>query len=173
MDRTLPRRLVAKCRIEGRFPLRSGKISTEYFDKYLFESDPHLLLEVAHGMVGLLPDCDVLAGMEMGGIPLVTVISQLAGLPAVFVRKQAKAYGTQKAIEGIAVQGRRVVAIEDVVTTAGALAAGCGQLREAGASVEVAACAIDREEGGKEALGIMGVTLRSLFNRSDLGNESL
>ena len=147
---TLPQRLAATCRIEGQFPLRSGKVSSEYFDKYLFESNPGLLLEVAKGMVGLLPACDVLAGMEMGGIPLVTAMSQVTGLPAVFVRKKAKEYGTQKAIEGIAVAGLRAVAVEDVVTTAGAIVAGCGHLRDAGhGDVRVRVQRHDQDSGGQ------------------------
>ena len=93
-------RILAACHLEGRFTLRSGEASTEYFDKYLFESDPVLLGDVAKAMKELLPPCDVLGGMEMGGIPLVTALSQRTGLPAVFVRKVAKPYGTCKAVEG-------------------------------------------------------------------------
>ncbi|MFY1668411.1 orotate phosphoribosyltransferase [Plantactinospora sp. WMMB334] len=84
----LARRIYDTCHLTGRFRLRSGQVSEEYFDKYLFEGQPDLLREVAEAMVALLPECDVLAGMEMGGIPLATVMSQLTGLPTVFVRKQ-------------------------------------------------------------------------------------
>ncbi|MFI6784558.1 orotate phosphoribosyltransferase [Micromonospora sp. NPDC050276] len=84
-------------------------MSEEYFDKYLFEGQPDLLRDVAEAMVALLPECDVLAGMEMGGIPLATVMSQLTGLPTVFVRKHAKEYGTGRTAEGGPVNGRRVV----------------------------------------------------------------
>lgn len=156
------------CHLTGEFTLRSGQTAAEYFDKYLFESDPVLLRHVAEAMVALLPDCDVLGGMEMGGIPLVTVMSQLTGLPAVFVRKAAKEYGTGKAAEGVPVAGRRVVAVEDVVTTAGALVNGCLLLREAGATVDTAVCAIDREQGGPENLAAVGVTLRPALRRADL-----
>jgi orotate phosphoribosyltransferase len=125
-------RVFAACHLEGRFVLRSGEVSGEYFDKYLFESDPDLLGCVADAMLALLPPCDALGGMEMGGIPLVTALSQRTGLPAVFVRKVAKPYGTCKAVEGVPVAGLRVVAVEDVVTRAGALVAGCEHLRAAG-----------------------------------------
>ena len=135
MNDALARRLVEVSQLRGDFVLRSGETSSEYFDKYLFESDPRLLLEVATAMVDLLPPCDAVGGMELGGVPLVAVLSQLSGLPAVFVRKAAKSYGTRKAVEGIVVEGLRVVAVEDVVTTAGALMAGCDQLRRAGAIV--------------------------------------
>ena len=156
------------CHLTGEFTLRSGQVASEYFDKYLFESDPSLLRRVAEAMVALLPDCDALGGMEMGGIPIVAVMSQLTGLPAVFVRKTPKEYGTRKAAEGVSVSGKRVVAVEDVVTTAGALVNGCLLLRESGAVVETAVCAIDREQGGAENLAAIGVTLVPALRRTDL-----
>lgn len=168
MTADLARSVYDTCHLTGQFTLRSGQIATEYFDKYLFESDPVLLRQVAEAMVALLPDCDVLGGMEMGGIPIVTVMSQLTGLPSVFVRKAAKPYGTRKAAEGINVAGQRVVAVEDVVTTAGALVNGCLLLREAGAVVDTAVCAIDREQGGAERLAAEGVTLHPALRRGDL-----
>ncbi|NYT95320.1 orotate phosphoribosyltransferase [Salinispora sp. H7-4] len=164
----LARRIYDTCHLTGRFRLRSGQVSTEYFDKYLFEGEPNLLREVAEAMVDLLPECDVLAGMEMGGIPLATVMSQLTGLPTVFVRKHAKEYGTSKVAEGGRVHGQRVVLIEDVVTTGGALLASCGQLRAIGAQVNTVVCAIDREQGGPENLAAEALQLRAALSRRDL-----
>jgi orotate phosphoribosyltransferase len=164
----LARRIYDVCHLTGSFRLRSGQMSDEYFDKYLFEAQPALLREVAEAMVALLPECDVLAGMEMGGIPIATVMSQLTGLPTVFVRKQAKEYGTGKAAEGATVTDRRVAVIEDVVTTGGALLASCRLLRAAGARVETVVCAIDREQGGQENLKAEGLQLRSALTRTDL-----
>ena len=143
-------------------------MSEEYFDKYLFEAQPALLREVAEAMVPLVPDCDVLAGMELGGIPIATVMAQLTGLPTVFVRKQAKEYGTRKTAEGAAVDGRRVVVIEDVVTTGGALLASADKLRGEGALVETVVCAIDREQGGRDNLRAAGLELRAALSRTDL-----
>src|SRR4029079_18489990 len=97
MDQGLARDVDARCRLTGEFTLRSGQVAGEYFDKYLFETDPDLLARVASAMVPLLPrDTDLLGGLEMGGIPIVTVVSAQTGLPALFVRKQAKTYGTCK-----------------------------------------------------------------------------
>lgn len=168
MTLALERAVYEACHLTGQFTLRSGQVATEYFDKYLFESDPALLRKVAEAMVALLPECDVLGGMEMGGIPLVAVMSQLTGLPAVFVRKAPKEYGTRKAAEGVSVVGQRVVAVEDVVTTAGALVNGCQLLRDAGAIIDTAICAIDREQGGPENLAAIGVALRPALRRTDL-----
>ena len=157
------------CYLTGEFRLRSGQTSHEYFDKYLFEGQPELLRAVAVAMVELLPpDAQVLAGMEMGGIPIATVMSQLTGLPTVFVRKAAKEYGTQKVAEGGEVAGLRVVAIEDVVTTGGALLHACAELRRLGASLDVVVCAIDRDQGGSENLRAEGIRLLSALTRSDL-----
>jgi orotate phosphoribosyltransferase len=72
----LAREVDARCRLQGSFTLRSGLISDEYFDKYLFESDPALLWRVAEVMARLLPaDTTLLGGHELGGVPLVTVLS--------------------------------------------------------------------------------------------------
>lgn len=164
----LAQKIDDRCRLTGTFKLRSGQISSEYFDKYLFESQPELLREVAEAMVELTPPCDVLAGMELGGIPIATVMSQLTGLPTVFVRKQAKEYGTRKAIEGDSVERLRVVVIEDVVTTGGALLQASAELRSAGARVDTVVCAIDREQGGSQNLLAKGIHLRAAITASEL-----
>ena len=159
----------ATCHLTGEFTLRSGQVSHEYFDKYLFEGRPSLLKDVATTMVHLLPtDAEVLAGMEMGGIPIATVMSQITGLPTVFVRKAAKEYGTRKAAEGGEVDGLRVVGIEDVVTTGGALVNGCQELRRLGALLDTVVCAIDRDQGGAANLAAEGIVLRSALTRADL-----
>ncbi len=73
-------------------------------------------------MVDLLPpDTDLLGGLELGGIPIATMVSSLTGRPALFVRKKAKEYGTCKLAEGPDVAGRRMTLVEDVITTGGAV----------------------------------------------------
>ena len=168
MDSTLARRVYDASHLTGSFRLRSGQISSEYFDKYLFESDPRLLHDVADAMTALLPPCDLLAGMELGGIPIATMMSQLTGIPTIFLRKQAKDYGTCKAAEGPSVLEKRVVIIEDVVTTAGALLDACPLLRAEGALVDVVVCAIDRQQGGSERLLEVGLELRPALTREAL-----
>jgi orotate phosphoribosyltransferase len=165
----LARRVHAASHLTGTFLLRSGATSNEYFDKYRFESDPRLLRELAEAMAGLLPSgTDGLAGLELGGVPLATVLSQVTGLPAGFVRKQAKPYGTRRLAEGLEVAGRRLVVVEDVVTSGGAVVDACRALRAEGAEVAVAVCVIDREAGGPANLAGIGVELRPLFTMSRL-----
>jgi orotate phosphoribosyltransferase len=157
------------CRVTGEFVLRSGRTANEYFDKYQFEADPLLLDAMAAQMVALIPeDTQVLAGLEMGGIAVVTALSRHAGLPCAFVRKAAKTYGTGRLAEGAAVTGRRVLVVEDVVTSGGQIALSTRELRAMGAQIDHALCAIDRQEGGAEALAEEAIVLHALFTREDL-----
>lgn len=165
----LAREIDATCRLTGTFVLRSGRTADEYFDKYRFEADPRLLDRVAAQLATLVPpDTEVLAGLEMGGIPVVTALARHSGLPCAFVRKSAKPYGTARLAEGAELVGRRVLVVEDVVTSGGQVVISTGQLRVLGALVEHALCVIDRAEGGAQALAGHGVTLLALFGRADL-----
>src|SRR5947207_1772679 len=131
MDREdLGRRIYETAHLTGRFLLRSGATSEEYFDKYLFESDPVLLRAIAEAMAPLVPSStDALAGLELGGVPLATALSRETGLATRFVRKEAKAYGTCRLAEGGDVDGERLVVVEDVVTSGGQVVMSCADLR--------------------------------------------
>ena len=170
MDRTeLADAIVRAAWLRGEFTLRSGAKSAEYFDKYRFEADPALLRAILAELAGLVPDgTEVLAGLELGGVPLAVGLSQMIGIPAAFVRKKAKDYGTCRLAEGAEVRGRRVVVIEDVVTSGGQVVDSCARLRELGAMVRDVVCVIDREAGGRDALGRNGLALASAFTMSDL-----
>jgi orotate phosphoribosyltransferase len=155
--------------ITGEFLLRSGVISNEYFDKYQFESRPDLLKEIAEQMIPLLPqEFDVIAGLEMGGIPIATALSLETGKPVVFVRKKAKEYGTCKFAEGVPIKNKKVVVIEDVVTSGGQVVISTEDLRKAGAEINLALCVIDRESTGRENLSKNNIELRSLYTMSYL-----
>jgi orotate phosphoribosyltransferase len=168
-DGALAAEIDSHCRLSGTFTLRSGQVSHEYFDKYLFETDPALLARVAGEMVGLVPDgTELLGGLEMGGIPIVTVLSSITGLPALFVRKKAKEYGTCKLAEGPDVDGRRITLVEDVITTGGAVRDATNALRERGAVVDVVLCAIDRSPAGGNPLADVGLEVRSVLTKADL-----
>ncbi len=171
MHRTdLARAIYRISHLTGQFKLRSGQISREYFDKYQFESQPVLLAAIAEHLAAFLPaKTEVIAGLEMGGIPLATALSLYTGIPAAFVRKQPKPYGTQRIAEGAAVTGKNVVVLEDVVTTGGQVVESVSALREAGASVEEVLCVINR--GGAvaiEHLEKVHLRLRALFTTAEL-----
>jgi orotate phosphoribosyltransferase len=172
-DPDLARDVDACCRLRGEFTLRSGQVASEYFDKYLFEAQPDLLARVVAAMEPLLPArTELLGGLELGGVPIVTVLSARTGLPALFVRKRAKEYGTCKLAEGPDVSGRRVTLVEDVVTTGGAVRDATSALRAAGAVVETVLCAIDRSPGTESPLADVGLEVRSVLTKADLDAAS-
>jgi len=165
----LAKRIYDTAHITGDFTLRSGAKSTEYFDKYLFEADPKLLKDIAAAMVRLVPPgIDALAGLAMGGIPIATMLSQLTGLPVLFVRKKAKDYGTCKIAEGGAVSGRKLLIVEDVVTSGGAILDAAKALRAEGAVLGQVVCVIDRESGGPANLAKADLILTPLFTMTEL-----
>ena len=153
----------------GNFRLRSGKTSTEYFDKYQFESNPALLSAIAEALApSVPPGVDALAGLEMGGIPIATALSLKTGLPCVFVRKTAKTYGTCKFAEGPDVGGKRLLLIEDVITTGGQVAQSAADLRGDGAKIDSVMCVIDRSEGQTDKLTSASIAVRALFTMAEL-----
>ena len=154
-------------RIHGTFTLRSGAVSDTYFDKYRFEADPPLLKRIGSALVPLIPqEVTVLAGLEMGGIPIVTMLGQLTGLPTAFLRKEAKTYGTCRYAEGAELKGERVLMVEDVVSSGGAIIDTLKMLRGDGIEPMGAICVIDRETGGVENLANVGLELRPLLTMS-------
>jgi len=174
VDRTdLARRIYEAAHITGTFTLRSGVVIHEYFDKYRFESDPQLLADIAEASAGLVPtDIDALAGLELGGVPLATMISQVTRLPAAFVRKEAKTYGTCRLAEGAEVAGLRLCIIEDVVTSGGAILDAARELRAGGAVLGPVICVIDRESGGREKLAAADLELFPLYTMSELNSAA-
>src|SRR3954467_1870350 len=167
-DPKLAARVYDCAHITGTFTLRSGVVSNEYFDKYLFEAEPALLADIAEALVALVPaGVDALAGLELGGVPIATVLSQRTGIPARFVRKQAKEYGTCRLAEGGAIDGERLLVVEDVVTSGGGGVAAVGELRARGAVCDRAVCVIDRESSGVENLTAIGVQLDALFTMTE------
>ncbi|WP_020123905.1 orotate phosphoribosyltransferase [Streptomyces canus] len=165
----LARQIHAASHLTGDFVLRSGRRASEYFDKYRFEGDPVLLDAIAQAMASLVPNgTEVLAGLEMGGIPVVTALGRHTGLPCAIVRKQAKSYGTRRLAEGADIAGRRVLVVEDVVTSGGQIVLSTAELRALGADVREALCVIDRQQGGTETLAAEQIRLLSLLTADDL-----
>ena len=159
--------------LKGNFKLRSGQISNEYFDKYLFESNPLILKEIVRDMKELIPeDTEILAGLEMGGIPIATALSLETGIPVVFVRKKAKEYGTCKLAEGADIKDKKVCVIEDVVTTGGQILLSSEDLKGFGAKLENVLCVIERNPEGRKKLKEADLNLKALFTMEELNNMS-
>lgn len=166
---TIAQKIKASSLLSGEFKLRSGATSNQYFDKYQFESKPTLLLDIAKRMADLIPaGTEVLAGLELGGIPVVTMLSQVTGIPASFIRKEPKKHGTCRYAEGASLEGKCFVLVEDVVSSGGAILDAASKLEFDGLSPTAVLCVIDRETGGREALDKAGLPLKSLLTASQL-----
>jgi orotate phosphoribosyltransferase len=165
----LAEKINAIARLTGTFTLRSGQVATEYFDKYRFEAQPLLLAEIADALAPMIPaGTEVLAGLEMGGIPIATALSLRTGIPAAFVRKEAKQYGTARLAEGAEIDGRRVAVVEDVITTGGQVVVSTNDLRALGAVVEDVLCVIDRSPDHAAALTVAGLRMHALLTKTQL-----
>jgi len=170
----LLKKIMEVSHITGSFKLRSGVMSDEYFDKYQFESDPQLLINIGELLSRKIPkETEVLAGLEIGGIPIATTMGLMRNIPMVFVRKKAKEYGTAKLVEGTDIKDKNLLIVEDVVTSGGQIILSANELRNLGATINTAVCVIDREQGGKEALKEQGIELISLFTMSELKNNAI
>lgn len=155
--------------LKGDFKLRSGQTSNEYFDKYRFESQPHLLAEIAKQMAPLIPPgTEILAGLEMGGIPIATALSLKTGIPVVFVRKEAKPYGTCRFAEGLDIRNKKLCVIEDVITTGGQVVLSTKDLRSDGALIDTVLCVIHRGAKPQPQLEEIHLQLKSLFTMDEL-----
>jgi len=166
--------LRAGCLLQGEFKLSSGGVSRFYVDVRRVYSHPSeakivagALAEVA-GKLG----CDVVAGVESGGIPLATMVAFILDKPLVYVRKKPKEHGTQKMIEGDPnVKGVAVV-VDDVATTGSSILRAVSALREAGFSVSDALVVVDRGEGAAQNLEKAGVRLHALLTLKELLEEA-
>ncbi len=159
--------------LTGNFKLRSGQTSQEYFDKYRFESQPKMLKAIAQHMAPLIPsNTEILAGLEMGGIPIATALSFETGLPVLFVRKKAKDYGTCQFAEGLDFKGRRLCIIEDVITTGGQVLLSTQDLRQAGGIIEHVVCVIHRGQSPEPKIQETGLAMKSLFTMEELKRHS-
>jgi orotate phosphoribosyltransferase len=165
----LAKKIFEVAHLTGEFKLRSGQISNEYFDKYRFEAQPLILKEIAKHLAPLIPaGTEILAGLEMGGIPIATALSLETGIPVAFIRKEAKDYGTRQFAEGLDLKGKRVCIIEDVVTTGGQVVLSTADIRSLGAKVDQVLCVIHRGPQFPEPkLTEVGLTLTPLFKKSD------
>lgn len=165
----LAQRVVEVALRRGEFKLRSGQVSNVYFDKYQFEAQPALLREIARQLVALVPaGTEVLAGLELGGVPIATALSFETGLPVAFVRKERKTYGTCLIAEGASVRDKRVCIVEDVITTGGAVLDSVRELRAEGAQLGTVLSVIFRGDPAKDQFAAAGLSRVSLLSLADL-----
>lgn len=154
----------------GDFTLASGKKSKYYIDIKKASTDPKTLKLIAQQAAFRIKQMDVniVAGVELGGVPLATAVSLETELPLLIVRKAVKGYGTKSRFVGDIKPENRLVMLEDVTTSGGSVRDAIDVIRETGASVKYVISVVDREEGAKENLNKAGTELIPLVSASDL-----
>jgi orotate phosphoribosyltransferase len=167
----------AKSYSRRKVTLASGRVSEFYLDMKPSMLDPegsNLLAQLVFERVKDL-EFDYIGGLEMGAVPLIAPISMISfiehrPISGFFVRKERKAHGTMKVIEGDVpddLSGKRVVILDDVTTTGGSAMEAVEAVQAAGATVVLVLSVVDREEGATEFYKNAGIPFDSLFSASD------
>ena len=166
----LAKRIADVALLRGDFTLRSGRKSNYYLDKYRFETQPDILIELGKLLAEhVTPDVDRIVGPELGAVPLATAAAMASGKPCVFVRNAKKEYGSNKQIEGVYHAGETVIIVEDIMTTGGQVVEAAKTVEAAGMKVKTIVGVIDRLEGARENIESAGYVFDSLFTTRDLG----
>lgn len=173
----LVRMLATRSARRGNFTLASGRQSTLYIDARLTTMTPDGQRLI--GRLGLQAiaaanwDADAIGGLTLGADPIAYAICHSSAdtshpLRAFTVRKEPKAYGAGKQVEGPLAAGDKVVIVEDVITTGGSATRAVEAVRIAGALPVGILALVDREEGGREALESLGIDVHALATASDI-----
>jgi orotate phosphoribosyltransferase len=170
----LRRQITDKAVVHGKVILSSGREADYYVDLRRVTLDAEAAPLIGRVMLDLTSDWDydAVGGLTLGADPVGTAMLHAAAargdrLDAFVVRKEGKAHGLQRRIEGPDVAGRRVLAVEDTSTTGSSVMAAVDALREAGAEVVGVAVIVDR--GAGDAVREAGLDYRAAYSLSDLG----
>src|SRR4051794_13079542 len=160
--------------VHGKVVLSSGKEADYYVDLRRVTLAANAPPLVGRVMLDLTADWDydAVGGLTLGADPVAAAMLHAAAargreLDAFVVRKEGKAHGLQRRIEGPDVAGRRVLAVEDTSTTGGSVLTAVEALREAGA--EVVGVAVIVERGAEPAIRDAGLGYLAAYSLEDLG----
>jgi orotate phosphoribosyltransferase len=161
--------------VRGRVTLASGREADYYVDLRRITLHGEAAPLVGRTLLDLVGDWTFAAvgGLTLGADPVAAAMLHAAAarggrLDAFVVRKEGKAHGLQRRIEGPDVAGRRVLAVEDTSTTGGSVLTAVEALREAGADVVGVAVVVDRDTGARQAVEAAGLPYRAIYGLADL-----
>lgn len=160
----------ARCVQFGDFTLHSGAHSPIYIDLRLLVSYPNLLMDVARAYARLLEPLryDRIAAIPYAALPIGAAVSLHTGAPMIYPRREVKAYGTQRQIEGLYNPGEHVVLLDDLVTSGASKVTAMQPLLAEGLVVEDIIVLIDRQQGGTEDLTRQGYRVHAALTLREL-----
>ncbi|MBM2851877.1 MAG: orotate phosphoribosyltransferase [Candidatus Nitrosotenuis sp.] len=154
----------------GDFTLASGKKSSYYVDLRIVPSFPHQFRHMIKHLQNTiskeigLDSFDAIASVPTGGLVIASALALETVKPLVYVRSQAKNYGTGKLVEGIVTEGMKVLVVDDVATTGGSVINGIKELRKAGAIISDAYVIVNRLDGAQDSLQQEKVKLHHILD---------
>ncbi len=161
----------------GEFTLSSGRTGSYYFDGRLLTLDPEGAYLVARALLPLVreADAEAIAGPTLGADPIVSAVAVLSHMdgkpiPGLIVRKEAKAHGMGRMIEGPLREGASVAVVDDSCTKGGSLLHAVNAMEDAGCRVVKVLCVLDRREGGSDELRRRGYDFTALLEADAEGN---
>ncbi len=152
----------------GTFVLKSGRVSNYYVDIKYASTFPDVLKLIGEELYKKVSGYDIMAGIELGAVPLMAAASIIAGIPYLIIRKKEKEYGVRERVIGNFEKGQRVVIVEDVTTTGSSALEVADLLTSLGLTVEKIVCVVDREEGAAENIARRNIIFEPILRISEI-----
>jgi orotate phosphoribosyltransferase len=166
--------------LDGDFTLASGKKSGHYWDGKRVTLDPMgaYLVGIAILDIVLQLDVDAIGGLEIGAIPIATAVALVScqsgmQIPAFIVRKYPKEHGTRSEIEGYDPSGRRVVIVDDVITSGESIEKAIKAVEQRHCTVVRVITLVDRHEGGSDRIRALGYPFQSILDFQTIGGKTV
>jgi len=155
----------------GNFVLTSGAVSDYYVDIKKASTQPEILREIAKQMKLFTKSCNIIAGMELGAVPLAVALSLETNIPYIIIRKEKRMHGTGKQIEGEDIKNKKVLLVEDVTTSGGSVIKSIDIVKESGGLVDKVITVVDREGQAVEKMKQLEIEFHALITVSEILNK--
>lgn len=152
----------------GNFILTSGANSEYYIDIKKASTNPYILEKITKVLTEYSKNYDLIAGMELGAVPLIVALSLETKKPYVIIRKTKRHHGTSKQIEGDDVKNKKVLIIEDVTTSGGSVVEAIKILKDQGAILNKVIVVVDRESGARKKIENLGLNLIPILSINEI-----